>query len=1013
MIWTGAEEVWCYWQDDGLWQGSLVIAGVSVISRPPVLGIDVAGDPVVYAADNGYGRGRLWHLDRTAPTPDPPSWLSVPHQVSDSQIAMEAAPAADYCVVEYFFDEMSGNSGGNDSGWQADPTYVDGGLLAETEYCYQIKVRDQSVNQNETAWSTAECAMIVDSDAPSPDPAEWEQIPYVPVEGTASMEAVVATDPGGVEYYFEETTGNPGGDDSGWQDSSFYTDTSLTPGTDYCYRVQYRDKSTAQNAGEWSQQICLSDDAAPPSPSPSTWCTLGLIEDDAITMLACTEDDPSGVEYYFEEITDNPGGNDSGWQSDTRYTDTGLDDGMEYCYRVRTRDLSLVRNESEWSTPGCATTTDFTPPPTPSWAEPPHATGDTTVSMTAALVSDPNGADVEYLFEETSGGDSGWGGESLIVSRLDPNTSYSFRVKARDTSVNANESEWSEIREATTAETPMPSGEAAPAIAWIGIISFDVPEIPASSSGWILRDVTTDALGNIYAVGEYWWDDPTLAWHGCLAAAKWSPAGELLWQEVYIDDFYVHPQAATTDAVGNLYVTGIRWPPGGKGFNWFIATLSSEGEMVDYCYVNDTTGTRSIATYSIDIDVDGLPIVGAYGGSYDIVVRKAHLDDCTAEWYMQLDLPNITTREKIAKSALIPGQYVFVAKNYPTGDTPNREDSYYGSWNSMDPVGDLQGIEITIDLADEEQPMALATSLDGEFVSAVWHVGSNAFTLQKLNGEDLNLLWSWTFEFTETYVFPRAVTVASDGNIYVVGRVSGLPEWQQNSDDSYMFVLCCDSDERELWRDIYDYVDPSEAHYAVAEGVACSPDGAVVYMGGAVLREGKQVFYVVAYGEAATGTAAVFRVESATGAVHADGTIHAPAFESGAADVAEWVHMSTPAEPGDVVEFNPLAPQRYRITQSPFSSLVAGVISTTPGVTLGTDLDASEKALLALVGIVPVKVTDEGGPIQPGDLLVTSSTPGHAMRWAGPEPCSCSLVGKALEPMDGEQGVIMMLLTAH
>ena len=70
-------------------------------------------------------------------------------------------------------------------------------------------------------------------------------------------------------------------------------------------------------------------------------------------------------------------------------------------------------------------------------------------------------------------------------------------------------------------------------------------------------------------------------------------------------------------------------------------------------------------------------------------------------------------------------------------------------------------------------------------------------------------------------------------------------------------------------------------------------------------------------------------------------------------------------------------------------------------------------ALLALVGIVPVKVSAEGGPIQPGDLLVTSSTPGHAMRWAGPDLCPCSVVGKALEPMDEEQGVILVLLTAQ
>jgi len=160
------------------------------------------------------------------------------------------------------------------------------------------------------------------------------------------------------------------------------------------------------------------------------------------------------------------------------------------------------------------------------------------------------------------------------------------------------------------------------------------------------------------------------------------------------------------------------------------------------------------------------------------------------------------------------------------------------------------------------------------------------------------------------------------------------------------------------------------------------------------------------------GTEPAFRV-AATGDVHAAGAFYGAAFETGAADVAEWIQVSTSVEPGDIVEFDPIAPMQYRIAENACSSLVAGVISTTPGVTLGTDLDASKKALLALIGIVPVKVTDEGGAIQPGDLLVTSSTPGHAMRWAGPDPCLCSLVGKALEPMDDEQGVILVLLTAH
>jgi len=159
-------------------------------------------------------------------------------------------------------------------------------------------------------------------------------------------------------------------------------------------------------------------------------------------------------------------------------------------------------------------------------------------------------------------------------------------------------------------------------------------------------------------------------------------------------------------------------------------------------------------------------------------------------------------------------------------------------------------------------------------------------------------------------------------------------------------------------------------------------------------------------------TAATFRVDH-QGHMFADGIMRAANFVAGSADVAEWIAVSEPVEPGDVVELDPEAPGCYRLAASACSGLVAGVVSTEPGVVLGQHGDEGMKALLALTGIVAVKVTDDGGPIQPGDLLVSSSTPGHAMRWAGEDPCPCVLVGKALAPMLGERGVILVLLTTH
>jgi len=158
-------------------------------------------------------------------------------------------------------------------------------------------------------------------------------------------------------------------------------------------------------------------------------------------------------------------------------------------------------------------------------------------------------------------------------------------------------------------------------------------------------------------------------------------------------------------------------------------------------------------------------------------------------------------------------------------------------------------------------------------------------------------------------------------------------------------------------------------------------------------------------------TPAVFRVED--GFVLADGTFSATAFEMGGADVAEWIKVSESVEPGDVLEFDTANPGHYRRSTAACSPLVAGVVTSIPGLVLGVSEQADAKACVALVGTVPVKVTNEGGPIRPGDLLVASSTPGHAMRWAGDGPCPCPLVGKALDPLAGETGVIHVLMTAH
>lgn len=141
-----------------------------------------------------------------------------------------------------------------------------------------------------------------------------------------------------------------------------------------------------------------------------------------------------------------------------------------------------------------------------------------------------------------------------------------------------------------------------------------------------------------------------------------------------------------------------------------------------------------------------------------------------------------------------------------------------------------------------------------------------------------------------------------------------------------------------------------------------------------------------------------------TGDITVDGNIAAKY-----QDVAEWVDAVGALGPGTVVTIDPTATNRVRAAARAYDTAVAGAISPQPGVVLGEPGEG--RVLVAQSGRVRLKADARNGAIRPGDLLVTSPTPGHVMRAKRSLARPGTIVGKALEALPSGRGQILVLLT--
>jgi hypothetical protein len=158
------------------------------------------------------------------------------------------------------------------------------------------------------------------------------------------------------------------------------------------------------------------------------------------------------------------------------------------------------------------------------------------------------------------------------------------------------------------------------------------------------------------------------------------------------------------------------------------------------------------------------------------------------------------------------------------------------------------------------------------------------------------------------------------------------------------------------------------------------------------------------------GTVNVARINSAGRGFFNGGT------QNAGADVAEAFDVTgslSAYEPGDVMVISTSQDRTMEKSSTAYSALVAGVYATKPGVLLteqeGVE-DITDQVPMGVIGVIPTKVCDEGGAIKRGDLLVTASKPGYAMKADPDKVKPGQVIGKALQELAAGEGKIKVLV---
>ena len=200
-----------------------------------------------------------------------------------------------------------------------------------------------------------------------------------------------------------------------------YTDTGLTPGTSYGYRVSAFDWIGNESPKSTTLFVATADGSAPSAPANLQGTAVSTSRIDLAWSASADNVGVTGYRIYRNAAV-------IGTTTGTSFSDTGLSEYTTYTYRVAAYDAE--GNESSQSSPLSATTVDGTPPSVPSNLQG-TAASTSRIDLTWTASTDNAGVSGYRVYRNGSqiGTTAGTGYSDTGLSEA---TSYSYQIAAYD-----------------------------------------------------------------------------------------------------------------------------------------------------------------------------------------------------------------------------------------------------------------------------------------------------------------------------------------------------------------------------------------------------------------------------------------------------------------------------------------------------------------------------------------------------------------------------------------------------